>query len=284
MRILLFACLMAMLCPMVKGQPTLQVDDQGSKSKAKQLPIDDVVEDHTILEKRLLPYPNQRESDILWKKIVWREIDTREKMNLVFRNPKMSLVSILNDAVLSGELQAYNAETDDFSIPLTKEELDQQLYEIDTVEVLNPITYDPEFQEIKNDFDPADVIRFRMKEVWYFDSNTSTMKVRIIGIAPLKDVYDDGGNYRYTLPMYWINYAQARTVLAKQAIQLAENDKKVMSWEDILEMRFFSSYITKESNTMDERLQDQYSGLNLLHQSEKIKNKIQNKEQDMWSY
>ena len=123
-----------------------------------------------------------------------------------------------------------------------------------------------------------------MKEVWYFDSNTSTMKVRIIGIAPLKDVYDDGGNYRYTLPMYWINYAQARAVLAKQAIQLAENDKKVMSWEDILEMRFFSSYITKESNTMDERLQDQYSGVDLLRQSEKIKNKIQNKEQDMWSY
>ncbi len=253
-------------------------------SSGPSLPIDDVVSDHTMQEKRVLTYQPVREADILWKKRIWREIDTRQKMNLTFRNPKMPLIQILNDAVLSGELPAYSAETDDFSMPLNVDELQKSLHKTDTVMVTNPQTMEDEPQIVTDDFNPEEVTRFRLKEVWFFDARTSTMQVRILGIAPILDEYDDFGNLKYSKVLYWINYPQARKMLATQPVYLPGNDKQVHSWEDLMEMRFFASYITKESNVMDERLEDQYSGVELLQQSEKIRQKIFNYEHDMWMY
>src|SRR4051812_4981466 len=41
--------------------------------------------DRTPHTMRTLTWQPLREADILWKKRVWREIDTREKQNLAFR-------------------------------------------------------------------------------------------------------------------------------------------------------------------------------------------------------
>ena len=57
-----------------------------------------------------------------------------------------------------------------------------------------------------------------------------------------------------------------------------------MTWEDAFEMRLFNSYIIKASNVLDYRLQDQYSGVDLLQEGEKIKQDIFNFEHDLWSY
>jgi hypothetical protein len=57
-----------------------------------------------------------------------------------------------------------------------------------------------------------------------------------------------------------------------------------MSWEDIMEMRYFSSYIYKESNVYDRRLQDYLSGVDLLLEADKIKNEIFSFEHDLWSF
>jgi hypothetical protein len=57
-----------------------------------------------------------------------------------------------------------------------------------------------------------------------------------------------------------------------------------MTWEDLFEMRFFASYIYKESNVYDRRLQDYLSGVDLLLEADKIKQEIFNFEHDLWSY
>jgi len=49
-------------------------------------------------------------------------------------------------------------------------------------------------------------------------------------------------------------------------------------------MRKFSSYIFKESNVFDRRIQDYATGIDLLLEGEKIKADIFNKEHDMWTY
>ena len=48
-------------------------------------------------------------------------------------------------------------------------------------------------------------------------------------------------------------------------------------------MRYFDSYVIKESNVYDRRLEDYLSGRDLLLEGEKIEEAIFNKEQDMWS-
>ena len=47
-------------------------------------PIDGIVEKTNFKDRRVLPYPAVREADILWEKRIWRQIDTRQKMNLPF--------------------------------------------------------------------------------------------------------------------------------------------------------------------------------------------------------
>ena len=51
-----------------------------------------------------------------------------------------------------------------------------------------------------------------------------------------------------------------------------------------MEMRFFSSYIYKESNVHNRRLQDYVQGVDLLLEADKIKQTIFNFEHDLWEY
>ncbi|MCI5083101.1 MAG: gliding motility protein GldN [Saprospiraceae bacterium] len=256
-------------------------DDNADNSNR---PLDDVVESNTIGKKRVLPYDNVREADIFWKKKIWRVIDIREKMNLPFAYPERPFFSILMDAAKTGEIKAYSTENDKFSIELTPDEVASMGASVDTITTLDPETYEETFQVVRNEVNPEDVKRFRLKEIWFFDEETSTLQVRILGIAPLIDVKDDNGNFRYEKPMFWIYYPEAREMLAKQQVFNIFNDSAPMTWEDLLEMRFFSSYIYKESNVFDRRLQEYLSGVDLLLEADKIRKEIFNFEHDLWSY
>ena len=56
------------------------------------------------------------------------------------------------------------------------------------------------------------------------------------------------------------------------------------SFDDLFIKRRFGSYITKESNVYDRRIEDYASGLNALLESERIKSEIVNMEHDLWEY
>ncbi len=247
-------------------------------------PVDDIVERKLSTQKRVLAYEPVREGDILWEKRVWRVIDTREKMNLPFRYEKKPFIDILLEGIEAGAITPYSPETDDFSIELARDELALQLYDRDTIRVVNPVTLEEELQVVEDAFNPQDVIRYRVKEVWFFDTKLSTLRVRILGIAPLKQKFDEFGNLRYEAPLFWVYYPHCRDWLAEYEVFNPLNDKGAMTWEDHLEMRFFSSYITKENNVFDRRLEDYLSGRDLLLESEKIKQEIFNREMDLWSY
>jgi gliding motility associated protien GldN len=247
-------------------------------------PLDDIVDKRITVEKRLLPYDHVREADIFWEKRIWRVIDIREKMNLPFAYPERPFFSIIMDAATTGEITVYSTEDDKFSARLTPDEVASMGATIDTVITFDPETYEEQLQIVRNDLNPEDVKRFRLKEVWFFDEETSTLQVRILGIAPLIDVKDENGNFRYEKPMFWVYYPEAREILSRERVFNVGNDASPITWEDLLEMRFFSSYIYKESNVRDRRLQDYLSGVDLLLEAEKIKQEIFNFEHDLWSY
>lgn len=247
-------------------------------------PLDDIVQRTTTQEKNALAYAPVREADIFWEKRIWRVIDVREKMNLAFTYPEAPFFNILTDAVENGEITLYSAETDDFSYPLSQQEINDILFTTDTIPIFDPETYKETYQVISESINYEDVKRYRLKELWYFDSQTGTMRVRILGIAPIHDVTDANGNFRYEQPLFWAYYPELREVLAHHEVFNPENESSRITWEDLLEMRFFASTIYKESNIKNDRLQDMFSGLDLLHEADKIKQKIFNYEHDLWSY
>lgn len=255
-----------------------------AQTESTRLPLNDITNRTLTHEERPLPYPPVREADILWEKRVWRVIDTREKINLPFRYPKQPFVTLLTEAVEAGRLQAFSTQNDEFSLPLSQQEVSGMLYRIDTVPVYDFDSGEEIYQVVKDELNPEDVKRFRIKEHWFFDTRTSTLQVRILGIAPLIEEFDDNGNFKFERPLFWIYYPDAREMLAHVQAPTDGLSHSPMSWTDLFDMRRFSSYITKASNIRDERLEATYTGVDLLQQSQRLEQEIFNFEHDLWSY
>ncbi len=277
-----FVFLFALCNVAIAQQPDNILTESSDPNTGK--PLDDITSKSITAEKRVLPYDHVREADIFWEKRIWRVIDIREKMNLPFAYPERPFFSIIMDAATAGEITVYSTEDDKFTSQLTPDEVASMGATIDTVITFDPETYEEQLQVVRNDINPEDVKRFRIKEVWFFDEETSTLQVRILGIAPLIDKTDENGNFLYEKPMFWVYYPEARQVLAREQVFNIGNDASSVTWEDLMEMRYFSSYIFKESNVRDRRIQDYLTGVDILLEADKIKQEIFNFEHDLWSY
>ena len=126
-----------------------------------------------------------------------------------------------------------------------------------------------------------------LKEEWYFDKQTSTLNVRIIGICPIREFVREGdlsGEIQRE-KVFWIYYPEARDLLATNLVLNPYNDARQMSFDDLFVKRFFNSYIVKESNVYNNRDISTYlSGKNAMLESKRIENTIFNFEQDLWEY
>ena len=236
-----------------------------------------------------LKYHHLEEKDIVWEKRVWRTIDVREKINNPFRYEKKPLITILMDAARSREISIYAPDDDKrenrFVDTMPLADLNSTLFRVDTIITLDEWGNEKPPTFVTKAFDPASVVRYTIEEVWFFDEENSRMGVRIVGIAPKAEMEVKG--YGLTdRPLFWIYYPEARDILSKNPAFSPSSDVDVMSWEDIFEMRFFSSYIIKESNVYDRRVQDykQAGTLDLLYESENIHMSIFNLEQGSWEY
>jgi len=268
-----------------------EFDEIGVKTEVSEpdefgeAPLDDVVKKEIMLERKVLPYQPIRESDIFWEKRVWRIIDVREKMNLPFAYPEEPFFKILSEAASKGDIPVYSVDDDKFTKRLSTDDVLNMLSKTDTIVTFDPETYEEKVKIVRNDINPTDVKRFRIKEIWFFDKETSTMQVRILGIAPLINVTDSEGNFRYEKVMFWVYYPQVRDLLARHRVYtLGGNTNATVSWEDLFEMRYFASFIIKESNVYDRRIEDYARGVDALWESDRIKNHIFNFEHDLWQY
>lgn len=250
-----------------------------------EAPLDDIVKKQVMTERRVIQYQPVRESDVFWEKRIWRIIDVREKMNLPFSYPEEPFFKLLSDAATKGDMPVYSTDDDKFTKRMSTDDVLAMLSKIDTIVTFDPETYEEKVQIVRNDINWEDVKRFRVKEVWFFDKETSTMQVRILGIAPLIDVKDNDGNFRFEKPMFWVYYPQARELFARHRVfTLGGNTNATVSWEDLFEMRLFASYIYKESNVYDRKLEEYVRGVDLLMESDRIKNDLFNFEHDLWQY
>lgn len=252
-----------------------------------QEPLDGAWVKTTTKEKEVIPYDYIREADVFWAKRIWRMIDVREKMNLPFKYPQQPLIEIVHTAAKNGELTVYDnnvTDADQFKQVLSVEDVKKLGTRIDTVMQINPITLEEEQVIQKNDLTWEKIVKYRVKEDWFFDEETSTMMCRIIGIAPVMEDFDASGNYRGDMTMYWVYYPDLRPILGKYEVYNPKNDAVRMSWEDLFEARYFESYIYKESNVHDRNIQEYATGMDALLESDRAKNDNFVFEHDLWNY
>lgn len=243
--------------------------------------------------RKVIPYTHLREADVMWATRIWRKLDMREKINHPLYYPteaiknRRSLAQVIVEAVREGSLTAYDALDDEFTITLTKAEIERKLSYVDTQYIESPDPpYDLVMTLIPEEFDPATVKEFRVKEDWFFDRQRSVLDVRIIGIQPVAENKDkQTGEVRGTEPMFWVYFPEARNIFASAEVFNRQNDAERKTLEDIFWKRMFGSYIYKEKNVYDRSIADyMLNTLDQLLEAEKIKENIFILEHDLWEY
>jgi len=274
--------------------------------------LDGVYVQEHIPTKRVIQYPHLREADVMWSKRVWRTIDLREKLNHPLYYPeepladRMSLFDVIRYGVFEeGSLTIYDltADFDDkFRFPVKPDNgnindpafrklLDEFFGTVSQVARLDPETdefvYDDAgdqiYDSVAEAYTSRDIIRYEIKEDWFFDKQRSVMDVRIIGISPV--VYfrnEETGDIMGPKNLFWLYFPECRYVFQNFFVYNTSNDAMRMSFDDLFWKRQFSSYIHKETNVFDRTVNPSWDGLDALLESEKIKQEMFKIEHDVW--
>jgi gliding motility associated protien GldN len=275
---------------------TLQLSAQApnlsndTKPKPTEKPLDGYYQKTNIIDAKVAPYANLRETDVMFSKRVWREIDVRDKVNMIYASPKARLITILTDAIIAGELTAYDASStkddvngDEFSVILKPEQAMAKFAD----SVLVPI-FDTDGNQTgtvvkAGEFNPDSILKFRIKEDWIFDKQRSVFEPRIIGIAPMIRISAAGQSFDEQ-PAFWIYFPEVRHLLVTKPAVNRNNDATGLSFDDLFMKRIFASYIVKESNPEDLRIKDYAVGIDKLYESERVKKALMDFEHDLWSF
>lgn len=248
-----------------------------------------------IKNRKPIPFSNIRESDVMWSKLVWRIVDLREKMNLPMYYPttpqddRYSLIDLLMYGIENEGLTAYSTNDDEFKEPMTLDEIRGKFdAQADTIMQRNRLTGELEPVILPGEMHTDDVKRYMVKEQWFFDKQTSTMQVRIIGICPIREYVKDGDTAMDGVQkkqLFWVYFPEARPLLATHEVFNPFNDAARYSFDDLFMKRRFSSYITQISNVHNNRGISEYTvGINSMLEAERIKNNIFEYEHDLWEW
>jgi gliding motility associated protien GldN len=246
------------------------------------------VHDKNVGNRRAINYTSLREGDVAWEKRVWRDIDMREKQNqplyypLEFNACRSSLFQTITRQILNGNIVAFKDE--EFLIPYNLSEFKNRIVKIDTVP---NVVYDPlgnETTEYVPFYDSTSIyeriLKFRLKEDWFFDRQKSSLEVRIVGIA----AFEYNAERDYFREVYWVYFPSCRPYFARNDVYNFKNDAERRSLDDIFWKRQFSSLIVKESNVQDRYIDQYQKGIDALVEADKIKMGIFTWEHDLWNY
>ncbi len=277
--------------------PAAAIDSLPIPIVKKSLRPDEAVDTKEIKDRTPLTYEHLRADDAVFRHKIWREIDTREKINLPFRysanenNGNQRFISILFKAIQDDAVTVFDAIDDRFTTPLTKPQVAEK---ISGGKISSPI-YDSlgnitGYKDVVLEVNLDSFYRFRIKEEVIFDKESSRLFWRILGIAPVKDLITASGINLGPREIFWVYYPDMRPVFAKYEVYNGKNFGARMSWEELFESRMFYGRIVKSTinNPYDTEIEffPGYKDNRILQllEGENIKETIFNYEQDLWSY
>jgi gliding motility associated protien GldN len=247
-----------------------------------------------------LEYGYVDDRDILFSKMVWEKVVLDERSNFPLYYPvdtnnigsdRRSLYDVLMKNIKNGKIK--NLYDDSYlTTKRTLKDIEASLVKIDTTEYgIEQINAGEELSAEyinRRDITAADIREYHIKGLWYFDKRQSEMKYRLLAIAPVApdvNFIDDGEPD--LVPLFWVFFPDARSVLHEAKSFNSENSSIPFSFDHILNSRRFHGYIYREENVQGDRKISEYVSENSLMQlleSERIKDKIRDFELDMWTY
>lgn len=230
-------------------------------------------------------YPEVNKKNIRFYKRVWRDIDLKDEKNAILAVPGNSLIEVIMKAIEKGKLSLYSPDDDSFKGRLSAQEGMARFAD----SVLVPI-FDGEGNQIDskmalNEFDPARVTKFRVKEDIFFDKQRSRLETRIIGVAPLMNITTSAelAESVGATPAFWLYFPQLRYALVQ--VDVSDPDKGLydMSMDDFFVQNKFASNIVRESSPgMLQSLKETENGGQQLD-GKKVEEKLDAYKKKLWS-
>jgi gliding motility associated protien GldN len=252
-----------------------------------------------IPHKKPVPYEYVREADVMWSKIIYRMVDLRQKQNLPLYYPtkpiggRMNFIDLILWGIDNEGVRAFstNDPLNEFTAQMTIDQIDEAFDAgTDTTKTTDPSTGQLVSVVVENPRKTYEVKKLLVKEVWFFDKNASVMKVRIVGISPIR-VYnreDDQGMPTEEIlqsPTFWVYFPEIRPILSNHEVFNRQNDSQRISFDDFFTQRRFNSNIFAMSNVYDNRWNNSYTqGIDALLEAENQKEWLFNIEHDLWEY
>lgn len=254
-----------------------------------------------------LEYGYVGDRDILFSKMTWEKVILDERVNFPLYFPiednlgddRKSLYKVLMQNINDGTIPKVYADSyfteertmEDLAPSLKTEFITDEGIEWMNAEGVSDTAEVPEEYVIRREIGAADINSYLIKGLWYFDKRQGELKYRILGIAPAApDVNfidsDDEAN-KEPIGLFWVFFPEVRDILHEAKAFNNKNSAVPLSFDHLLNSRRFSGVIYKEENVYGDREVKEYVAENALMQlleSERIKDKIRNFEQDMWSY
>ena len=235
---------------------------------------------------RVIPYPFLRQDDMMWATRHWERIQVQEKLNHPLYYPvaplpdRKSMFDVLKDAILIEGSIVEVFRDDLFELPLSNQEVAGIIFRVDSIT-------DPDDPSILLAVDSIElkapnVVAWELKSDWYFDKQRGEMKNRIIGISPV--VKDPSTSEIYNI--FWIWFPDARQALSTNIAYNPDNNTRRLTFDQILQMRYFNSIVFKEDNVYDRAIDDykQNRPMEQLLESKRIRETLRNYEHDLWQF
>jgi gliding motility associated protien GldN len=247
-----------------------------------------------------LEYGYVDDRDILYSKMIWEKIVLDERANFSLYYPidtnnigrdRRSLFDVLMTSVKNGDIE-HIYDDSYFTSKRTLKDIEAALTLIDTTELgIEQINageeLSPEYIN-RRDITAADIAEYHIKGLWYFDKRLGELRYRLLGIAPVSpDVNFIDTDESDLVPLFWVFFPDAREVLHTAKVFNGKNSAIPLSFDHLLNSRRFNGYIFREENVQGDRAVSEYINNNALMQlleSDRIKEKIRDFEQDMWTY
>lgn len=153
---------------------------------------------------------------------------------------KRRLTDITNDTLLSqrlvyavrqGRFAAYDTSSTDLSTKYPAQYISAMTDpRIDSVMVINPLDGTESKRERVWELDYHTVEKYKLLEHWKFDPNSGKTDIRITGIAPIRNIYNDEGIYKLSAPMFWLRFPDVAGVIAQYEQYHPENTVAAHVW------------------------------------------------------
>jgi gliding motility associated protien GldN len=273
-------------------------DEIGKKSAAQLLSDND----------KPLPYGYVHDRDVLMGKTTWELIDLDERVNFPLYYPvdtafvgkeRRSLFQVLFNGVKEGKItEVYGDDYFNSKKSLADIESVFKFRDTTTAGIDEFNTYYDDYKsgrkvlsaEYINEtvLSAADVSGYRIKGFWYFDKRQSELKYRLLAICPIAtEARDKAKGNTDTIDLFWVYFPAIRDVLHEAKAFNDKNSAMPITFDHLLNSRRFNGVIYKEENVYGDRTIEDYMKDNAqmqLLESERVKEKIRNFEQDMWNY